>query len=133
MFRRRKADPTSEIDELEAESLELAEPSEQLSAEPPVTFDRSNGPWDVSELPETDELTRLDLGSLQVAAYEGMELRLDIDEASSVVQAVTVVARQVDLALDNKAPGAFAHHVHRVCQKHRLAQVVRDQDHVETL
>jgi hypothetical protein len=99
VFRRRKADPTSETDELEAEPLESAESSDEPTAALEVSFDRSNGPWDVSDIPDTDELTRLDLGSLQVAAYEGMELRLDIDEATSVVQAATIVVEGSSMQL----------------------------------
>jgi hypothetical protein len=51
---------------------------------------RPEGPYDVSEVPE-DGITRLDLGGLRVPGAEGMELRLELDEASEVVQAVTVV------------------------------------------
>jgi hypothetical protein len=51
---------------------------------------RPDGPYDAGEVPE-DGITRLDLGGLRVPGAEGMELRLELDEASEVVQAVTVV------------------------------------------
>jgi hypothetical protein len=51
---------------------------------------RPDGPYDLGEVPE-DGITRLDLGGLRVPGAEGMELRLELDEASEVVQAVTVV------------------------------------------
>lgn len=62
-------------------------------------YDRSAGPFDIDELggeesrdPDATEVARLDLGGLRVPAHEGMELRLDVDEASGQVVSVTVVA-----------------------------------------
>nr|WP_218886527.1 DUF3710 domain-containing protein [Kineococcus aurantiacus] len=51
-------------------------------------FDRSQGPWDVSEVPEDDG--RLALGGLRLLGREGMELRFEVEEASGRVIAVTV-------------------------------------------
>jgi len=48
------------------------------------------GPHDVSDAPQ-DDVVRLDLGGLLVPGVDGMELRLDVDEASGSVVAVTVV------------------------------------------
>ncbi len=51
---------------------------------------RANGPFDVSEVDSTEGL--VDLGSLLVAAVEGMELRLELnEEEGEVVVGVTVL------------------------------------------
>lgn len=86
MFRRRKGEQPDEpqVDDVDAEEVE-----EDDEPQAPVV-DRSNGPWDESEAPD-DGLTRLDVGGLRIAGAEGMELRLDVDEASQSVQAVTAV------------------------------------------
>jgi hypothetical protein len=89
VFRRRKGEQPDEpqVDGVDADDVkdgdEAAEPAGPV-------VDRSNGPWDDSEVPE-DGLTRLDVGGLRIAGAEGMELRLDVDEASQTVQAVTAV------------------------------------------
>ena len=53
---------------------------------------RAQGPWDASEveLDEQDE-TRVDLGGLVVKGRPGLELRLQVDEASQQVAAVLLV------------------------------------------
>jgi hypothetical protein len=50
--------------------------------------DRSSGPWDVSECPEVEGL--VDLGALRLPGRDGMELRLEVEEASGLVTSVTV-------------------------------------------
>ena len=47
----------------------------------PVVVDLSGGPYDSEDAPQ-DELPRIDLGSLQVPMIEGLEVRLDMDEAT---------------------------------------------------
>ncbi|WP_380169796.1 DUF3710 domain-containing protein [Kineococcus sp. DHX-1] len=54
----------------------------------PEAFDRSAGPFDVSEVDEADE--RLALGGLRLVGREGMELRFEVEEGSGRVIAVTV-------------------------------------------
>jgi hypothetical protein len=49
------------------------------------------GPYDADELPAGDP-ERVDLGSLLIAPEEGRELRLQVDEASGVVQSVVLAA-----------------------------------------
>lgn len=48
------------------------------------------GPIDSGVMPN-DGVTRLDLGSLLVPGAEGMEIRLEVDQASEAVVAVTVI------------------------------------------
>ncbi len=90
MFRRRRADktePDAVVDDVETDLDD--ETGDQAEAAP-APVDRSNGPYDVTEAPD-DGVTRLDLGGLRVAGADGMELRLDVDENTHAVQAVTVV------------------------------------------
>ncbi len=49
------------------------------------------GPWDVADVPD-DGLTRVDLGSLQVAPPEGVELRLQADQTTGTVSSVLLAA-----------------------------------------
>jgi len=90
VFRRRRPqdseDPSQETSsEVDADEDEAAD--DDVSAE--VTA-RPSGPHDVADAPE-DDVLRLDLGGLLVPGVEGMELRLDVDEATGTVVAVTVV------------------------------------------
>jgi len=75
MFRRKK----SATDEAEA-----AEPEVETPSGP-----RANGPRDASEVRiEEDDPNRVDLGSLLVTPHEGLDLQLQVDEASGQVMAV---------------------------------------------
>ena len=55
----------------------------------PEASDRSDGPWDVSEVSGREGY--IDLGGLWLPAHEGMEVRLDVEEQSGLVTAATVV------------------------------------------
>ena len=93
MFRRRRNEVPVEVDaaELEENVADGRVPDEQSDESAPAGADRSAGPFDVTEVPE-DGLMRIDLGSMLVPGIEGMELRLDIDEASQNVVACTLVS-----------------------------------------
>jgi len=53
----------------------------------------SQGPWDAADVDLADpETPRVDLGSLLVSGTEGLELRLQADQASGVVTAVVLAA-----------------------------------------
>lgn len=98
MFRRRRKDGSDvehEADGLGAPDVddELDEDVEDAVAadgSPMSSVTRGEGPFDVADAPE-DGLARLDVGGLRVPGADGMELRLEIDEAIGTVQAVTVV------------------------------------------
>ena len=60
----------------------------------------ADGPFDSEELPD-EEVERLDLGSLLIIAEPNRELRLQVDEASGVVQSVVIAGP--DGALDLRA------------------------------
>lgn len=50
----------------------------------------SSGPFDIDDLPDHDEVQRVDLGSMLVAPADGLELRLQVDEDEEQVQAVVL-------------------------------------------
>jgi hypothetical protein len=97
VFRRRKGAQGDEaveaadaVDETAATAGTEADEVEDDVEEARPAVDRSAGPYDESEAPE-DGLTRLDIGGMRVAAADGMELRLDVDQASQSVMGVTAV------------------------------------------
>ena len=95
MFRRKKsadADAARAGDAVDPEQDPSANDAAADVAEPDQ---RANGPWDASEvtIPEDDQ-TRIDLGSLLISPREGLELQLQVDEASGEVAAVVLAAEQ---------------------------------------
>jgi Protein of unknown function (DUF3710) len=79
------------------------EPETSESVEEAAPDVRAEGPFDASEVDdgdlEADE--RIDLGALRVAGMPGMELGLQVDEGSGVVQAVLLMLD--DSALELRA------------------------------
>lgn len=59
---------------------------------------RTDGPFDESQVTD-DGVQRVDLGSLLIVPSEGRELRLQVDEASGVVQAVMLAGQDGALEL----------------------------------
>jgi uncharacterized protein DUF3710 len=97
MFRRKKssgadAARAGEADEDGADPTGDS-PADEATEQAPDA--RANGPWDASEvtIPEDDQ-TRVDLGSLLISPREGLELQLQVDEASGEVAAVILAAEQ---------------------------------------
>jgi hypothetical protein len=88
-----RADDDADADE--AESAEAAETDDDIDEEEALLeksapFDRSEkGPFDISE--EYPEHDRLDLGALKVPVVDGMQVRLDTDDDSQRVLAVTLI------------------------------------------
>jgi hypothetical protein len=80
MFRRKKAEPDGGD----------ATGTEDAAAERP-TGPRGQGPWDVSEVTiEEGDTSRVDLGSLLITPQEGLDVQLQVDEASGQVIAVVL-------------------------------------------
>lgn len=50
------------------------------------------GPWDATELPD-DGVGRVDLGGLLVPVLEGLELRIDVDQASGALVSATLASQ----------------------------------------
>lgn len=77
---------SDEASDVEAETTPRAE--ETTFDEPPV-FKRSNGPWDSSEKKTSPE-SYIDLGGLLVKSHPGLNLRLEADQKTQQVIAVTL-------------------------------------------
>jgi hypothetical protein len=89
MFRRRKAQADPE------DALVEDGPSESDLAEPGPADPRAEGPWDVSEVSlEDEDDERVDLGSLLLRAHEGIDVQLQVDEASGEVVAVILAGAE---------------------------------------
>jgi hypothetical protein len=61
----------------------------ETSADPEAVAAGDEGPYDSADAADTDE--HVDLGGILLPGRDGMELRIDYDEASGAVGAVTVV------------------------------------------
>ena len=59
------------------------------------------GPYDAAEMDHEDDVGRVDLGALKVRIFDGIELRLQVDEATQQVVAALFV--QGDSALEMRA------------------------------
>lgn len=57
---------------------------------PPEPVAVTTGPYDEADVPEGDELPRLDLGGMRVGMAEGIEIRVDLNPEGQVVSAVAV-------------------------------------------
>ena len=79
--------PEADAPEVDAEESDAGDADEAVaSAEAPA-----EGPYDIDEVDvENDEVQRVDLGGFLVAPPAGLELRLQVDEASQEVQSVLV-------------------------------------------
>ena len=100
VFRRRSrggADgeqPAQDTPSVDSDLPEQSDPDEGDQDElnqPPAPHevsDRANGPWDSSERPDLDGY--VDLGGIRLRGRDGMELRLELDEATGTVASATV-------------------------------------------
>lgn len=94
LFRRRGRDGADEPAEglapeaTEADEAGPEDAADEADASPADAFDRSGGPWDVAEVDSTEGY--VDLGALLVKGRDGMELRLEVDEAADRVTSATV-------------------------------------------
>jgi hypothetical protein len=103
-FRRKKSE---QVEAPAADPVETAESPESAgqapeasAAAPDTTGVRANGPWDVSEVAlDEEDSTRVDLGGLIVTGRPGLELRLQVDEATQKVAAVLLVGAEGALEL----------------------------------
>lgn len=86
-------------------STPVPESGEQAAPATPATpaqepVDLGPGPHDAELLgPDGDGVDRVDLGSLLISPVEGLELRLQVDEAARTVQSVMVVGNEGALEL----------------------------------
>ena len=77
------------------EPAEGQAPAGEESSEEPRTDDplRADGPWDADEVQlDDDDRSYLQLGALALRGREGVEIRLQADQATEQIQAVMLVA-----------------------------------------
>ncbi|MFW0108015.1 DUF3710 domain-containing protein [Rothia sp. P7181] len=77
---------------------EATEPVEETAEEnlnTPYDYDRSSGPWDVSEQQETEGY--MDFGAMRIKMVNGLNMRLDIEQKSQQLVAVTLTKGQGSL------------------------------------
>ena len=113
MFRRRRS--TDEPDDaFETDDVDQVDDdgNGQPADEAPL------GPWDSDDTPD-DGLDRIDLGSLRVAALEGTELQLQVDEQTGEVQSAMLAAPD-ELLLIDEAIDRLAREDARAAQLVRL-------------
>lgn len=86
LFRRGGKDPAPQ----DAVETEVDELSVVDGPEPPdVPAARTSGPWDASQV--DDDVPRVDLGAILLPGVQGMELRMEIDKATNVVSAASIL------------------------------------------
>jgi hypothetical protein len=87
-FRRSKSEQPAED---EFETTPAPEQAEPVSEDPV----RAQGPWDVSEVQlDEDDPSAVDLGGLILRGKPGLELRLQVDEASQEIAAVLLMGAE---------------------------------------
>ncbi len=72
----------------QAETTETKEEKETAAVQTPGEFDRSNGPWDIDEI-DVDE-NYIDFGSMRIRMIDGLNMRLDVEQKSQQMVAVTL-------------------------------------------
>lgn len=97
-FRRNKSE---QVEPTQATDQDRATSSSAAASEPGTGAGaRAEGPWDSAEVDlEEQDPTRVDLGGLLVKGRPGLELRLQVDEASQQVAAVLLVGSEGALEL----------------------------------
>jgi hypothetical protein len=81
-------DGRAETDDGESDGAGIGEDSDTDARSSGGLTPRPDGPWDISE--NDGRQGYVDLGSLRLRGREGMELRLDVEEATGAVTAATV-------------------------------------------
>lgn len=96
LFRRRK-DETSVEDEESVEAIEEspdAEPGGVAPAAAAAAGVRAGGPWDLGEVGDPAAGGRVDLGGMWLPQQPGLEVRVEADQQTSAVVAVTLVLEE---------------------------------------
>ncbi|GEL96983.1 DUF3710 domain-containing protein [Cellulomonas terrae] len=86
LFRRGGKDPAPQ-DAVETEVDELSVDDGPEPKDVPTA--RTSGPWDASQV--DDDVPRVDLGAILLPGVQGMELRMEIDKATNVVSAASIL------------------------------------------
>ncbi len=100
IFRRRKAERDEPAEGSGREQAIGEAPFDQSDELDELTTARPRGPWDRSETTaDTDEPSYVDLGGLVVRGRPGLELRLQVNEATEQVDAVMLAGPESGLEL----------------------------------
>ncbi|GAB3584581.1 DUF3710 domain-containing protein [Calidifontibacter terrae] len=88
------AETTDEVVEADATAEEPAADDDATPAAPAArldsrSVDRSNGPFDLSEVDDLEG--RIDFGAIAIAPVPDMELRLDVDESGAEITGLTAI------------------------------------------
>jgi hypothetical protein len=105
IFNRSKHSDRAAAADPDVETAQDADTAEVEEAAAPV--DRTDGPFDVTEVDGRDG--RVDLGALWMRGVPGMELRLEIDQATQQVNAATAVLDDSALQLQAFAAPRSGH------------------------
>ena len=100
IFRRRKAGRDEPVEDLGQDVETDAEDASEVDEMEELTRARPHGPWDRSETSVDEEDTAyVDLGGLLVRGRPGIELRLQVNEATQTVEAVMLAGPDSGLEL----------------------------------
>lgn len=77
-------------EEIEETSVEVEELKEEENSPEVIKYDRVNGPHDIEEVTAEDLEDYVDLGALRIKLLDGMNLRLETDDATGAVIAATI-------------------------------------------
>lgn len=89
-FRRNKSDQDVATDDVDTEQVSAPDEQDTTSG-----GSRAEGPWDPSEVTvDEQDPTKVDLGGLIVTGKPGLELRLQVDEASQRIAAVLLTGEE---------------------------------------
>ena len=99
IFRRRRRDE-DELDLADDQTVDPDQAAEAAGADSPEPAPtRPQGPWDVEDLPDGDDRPRVDLGGLRIPIADGQEMRVDVDNETGQIRAVTVLVNGSTLQL----------------------------------
>ncbi len=92
-------DELDEIEELEEDDVEATEDDLSDENDRWITLDeqdwRDDGPFDINEVDlDADDVQRIDLGTVIITPFDGMQMQLKVDENSQAVEACLVVHEQ---------------------------------------
>ena len=77
-------------EENEETNVEVEELKEEENSPEVIKYDRVNGPHDIEEVTAEDLEDYVDLGALRIKLLDGMNLRLETDDATGAVIAATI-------------------------------------------
>ncbi len=100
MFRRRRRDEAEpDQRELQDDVLDPEEYDDAAEAGGERLPSRTSGPWDLAEVDDPGSSGRIDLGGMWIPGTEGLEVRVEADQSTGQIMAVTLVLDEDALQL----------------------------------